>query len=157
MLAQSLASAVTYFHDDYGYLPTLPAPGAYPNSPVELETDTARASGLVQILLGMEPDGGYCQNVRNTNYLEGMKAAKLAEGGPRAGLILDVSTDTFAVVDAWGHPFRVRLNARGQPSGKRPGVRPPEKFSPPQFVEVISPGKDGNFDTLEDNISSLPE
>ncbi len=131
--ALSIANAIQQFEAEYDFLPVSPEGH-------DLLTDTSAESGLIALLLGMEE----LLNPRRQNFLGDVNDAHQGLDG------LIKSGRTTALVDSWGHPFRVLLDAGGDGFLKDPasGSRIRKR------VLVWSAGKDGDFDTWEDNFTS---
>ncbi|MES2708532.1 MAG: hypothetical protein V4726_18205 [Verrucomicrobiota bacterium] len=155
MLSKFIAGAITQFYGDYG---KLPVPAGQTAGSLDLTADTSEKSGLIRILLGKEADGPSKQNIRNINYLEGMKAARRgqAHDGPKwiGGLITE--DGECAAVDGWGNFFQVRLDTNGD--------RAVENSNPDEIrdgrlilqnkVLIWCSGKDHREETWSDNIKS---
>lgn len=149
VMAAALAHAVSQFHADYGKLPELP--GAFALQGSDVQADTSSGHILIRILAGKEPATGARQNPREVNYLEGIKPAKgLPKPGPHGDWIngLVCMPPDFSVIDPWGLPFRVRLDTNGDGM-----LANPVPESPPLAAKALfwSAGKDGDWDTWDDN------
>ena len=150
-----ISTAANRFYADYGRLP-LPVTGAPATG--DLDTDTGTLNGLVAVLIGKEPAGPTLQNPSGTNYLEGIMPArpgKKPNGPPWVnGLTFDPSL--YSVVDAWGNPYRVRLDANHDKEIANPNLlevaEGRKRLS--KLAIVWSAGGDKNWDTWEDNPKS---
>lgn len=160
ILGNSIANAVTLYYADYNRLPK----SANSTQGDDTETDTSGPEGIIKVLLGKEGEGTSLQNSRNTNYLEGIKAAKNRSGKRPAespgsdkwinGLVMEEGN--YEVVDGWGNYYKMKLDSNYDNEMENPNTvevgQGREKL--PNKVIIWSPGKDGKMDTWEDNVKS---
>ena len=135
-------------------MPSVALPG---NS--DLDTDTSPTHNFLAIILGLEQAGEARQNPQNTNYAEGLKPAKRMSGGQYPwsnGLFFVTDTGPYGLVDYQGKPYRVRLDTSNDREIANPN---PLEISEgrsrlPKGVIVWGAGKDGNWETWDDNPKS---
>ena len=154
--AFAIADAVQQFYADYKRLP-LPS-GPIPTNG-DRDTDTSSAHGFVAVLLGKEASTGENQNQRNTNYAEGLRAAKPQPGGDYPwvrGVIYETTHACFGIVDNYGKPFRVRFDTNGDKVISNPNPAGVAAGRPTLSEQVVvwGAGKDGKWDTWDDNPKS---
>jgi hypothetical protein len=134
--AQAMANAVNQYAEEYGHLPPLP----HSRSDHDTETSSGAEEKLVFILSGK----GHAANPGRMNFLGDFKdAVESADGLVRAG-------DTAALMDPWRLPYHILLDTDGDGV-----IKDPESGSPVhRKVLVWSAGKDGDFKTWKDNVST---
>jgi prepilin-type N-terminal cleavage/methylation domain-containing protein len=146
-MARTVANAVEQFQREYDQMPQ-------PTSATrdtDCNTDTTAAEGLLLILTGKDKT----QNPRGTDFLTDLKAATLTgKNRPVDGLVRN--GETLELVDPWGTPYKVTLdlNADGlilnpNEEEQNEGTRELHKS-----VIVYSAGKDRDFSTWKDNVTS---
>ncbi|MDB6134725.1 MAG: hypothetical protein JWM59_2968 [Verrucomicrobiales bacterium] len=156
VLCKGIQEAVTQFYGDYNRLPWSPTRTAGEDT----DTDTSAAAGMIRILTGKDT----MRNSRNTNYLEGMKAAKARTGIRQAeakgsnkwvsGLVVDDSAPE--AVDGWGGYYRIRMdsNRDGEVANPNPDEAAAGRLRLSTWAIVWSAGKDGKWETWGDNVKS---
>lgn len=167
ILAKGIADAVMEYDADQGHFPRPPMTGKAKgmDTGTDTDTDTSDEEGLIRILLGREPEPGPMSPHRGINHLEYMQSAKLRSTGPRQaeaqgsdrwvrGLVDDGGR--LEAVDGWGAYFRVRLDTDGDREVANPDPAGVAEGHPKLAGRVIvwSAGKDGRWDTWEDNVKS---
>lgn len=155
-MAIAIGDAVMQFYADYR---RLPLPSGPPPQDGDRDTDTSPAHGFVALLLGQESDTGERQNTKNTDYGENIKPARAKPGGDypwRNGLISEAATGTYGIVDYFGNPFRIRLDSNGdqQLANPNPDQAAHGTAALSKRVIVWSAGKDGDWNTWDDNLMS---
>jgi hypothetical protein len=154
-MTTAITHGIEQFRFDYNTLP-LPSTPAPPRS--DTDTDTSPAHPFINILVGKEPEGEIRQNPRSVDFLESIKFAKRPKNDRsppiwQNGLILDEATGYYGIVDAWGTPYRIRLDTNNDKTILNPN---PEQAAAgrttlPKYVLVWSAGKDRDWDTWDDN------
>ncbi len=152
----AISNAVEQFHKDYARLP-LPSGPRLPGG--DCDTDTSPSHGFTAVLMGKEGETADRQNEGKVNYLEGIKPAKNAEGTPWNyvyGLITTSTVGSYGIVDAYGNPFRIRLDTNGdrQLANPNPDQAAAEGLvilANTKGVIVWSAGKDHDWNTWDDN------
>ena len=155
-MAKDIATSFDGFKKDYNTRP-LPSNPAPPGG--DSEADTSSAHSLINILLGKEPENGTRQNPRNTDFLESIKPAIKArpKEAPlvwKNGIYMDETTSGYGIVDIWGNPFRIRFdtnsdNQLANPNPDQTAAGRPVILN--KSAIVWSAGKDGDWDTWDDN------
>lgn len=134
-----------------------------PSGPIPLggdrDTDTAPSHGFTAMLMGKESGNGPVQNPQKTDYLEGIQMASHTRGGQSAyrhGLIFDPKTASYGVVDAYGTPYRIRLDANNDNQLTNPDPNEAKKGRSviTKCVIIWSAGKDKDWNTWDDNLKS---
>lgn len=158
-MALGTSNSIEQFYADYN---RLPLPQAQKTLIGDADTDTSPTTGLIQVLMGVEPEQAEKQNPRNTDFLEEIKPAKASSKpdpakyhGPWVnGLVLQ--DKAYSIVDAWGNYYRVRLDADGDKELDNPNLEQVAEGRArlPKRVIVWSPGKDGKEETWDDNPQS---
>lgn len=150
--ARMLEGAFTAYYHDHR---RLPSPASHAGEARDGDTDSSSASGLVRILLTGEPAWSTrMRNSQRVNYLQNVKAARLDGGGDGRwvnGLVSEGGD--FALLDAWGNPWRIRLDHDGDGLLANPDPEQAGDGRPliPSQCLIWSPGKDGREETWEDN------
>lgn len=155
IVARTIANGLEQFYFDHNRLPGRAGPDA--------QTTTSAKSAIVRILLAEESKEGVKQNLRNTNYLDGIGPAQarvttLAAPSDRSsqwvsGLIIEGST--YALVDGWGNYYHVMMDSNfdGLITSPLPPVEATGAGLSKRAI-VWSAGKDGNLETWGDNVKS---
>ncbi len=164
MMARALAEAIKKFETDYHELP-----GPYgPVPPVpqgsDQDTDSAPSHNfitIITILGGKEELTTGAQNQKHFDYIEGIKPAKKKSkpGGDYGwgdGLISDPATGAYGVVDYKGKPYRIRLDTNQDETLINPNPDQAAAGRPTLKTRVLvwSAGKDGDWNTWDDNLMS---
>ena len=155
-MSRKISNAVEQFYADYS---RLPLPSGPPPHGGDRDTDTSPTHGFVSLLIAQEAENGKSQNANRTNYLEAFKPARLKptdESPWRNGMISDVATGAYGIVDYSGKPFRIRLDTNGdqQVANPDPDEVAEGRLMLPKRVIVWGAGKDGNWETWDDNPKS---
>ncbi|MDB6134719.1 MAG: hypothetical protein JWM59_2962 [Verrucomicrobiales bacterium] len=161
VLGKGIADAITQYYGDYNRLPR----PASATAGKDADTDTSTAEGMIRILTGKEPgESVTVQNSRKTNYLEGMKAAKARTGVRQAeakgsdkwvsGLVMDEGT--LEAVDGWGGYYRIRMDSNYDGEMVNPNTKEvgEGRQKLPNRVIIWGAGKDGKWETWDDNVKS---
>ena len=159
VMANGISNSINEFYADYT---RLPHPQAQKAQTGDVDSDTSPSTGLTQVLMGVEPEQEEKQNPRHTDYLEGIKPAKLSKkaGTPHAwsnGLMVDgKGVNWYSIVDFWGNFYRVRLDTDGDGFVENPDLNEiaEGRTKLKQRVIVWSPGRDGKEETWTDNPKS---
>ncbi len=156
VMSIGISNAVEQFQADYGRLP-LPASTEVPGNDMDMETSPDQ--DLVAILAGKEEELPAPQNPRGVDYLEGIKPAKSGQESGRPwlnGLLIDPASGKYGIVDNWGKPFRLRLDTNNDKSlaNPNPDQTKAGRTPLPKRVLVWSAGKDGKWETWDDNPQS---
>ncbi|MDB6134720.1 MAG: hypothetical protein JWM59_2963 [Verrucomicrobiales bacterium] len=162
---KGIADAVMEYYADQAHFPGPPMSGTAKGMGTDTETDTSDEEGLIRILVGREPEPGPMSPHRGINHLEGMKSAKFRSTGPRqaeakgsdrwvSGLVDD--RGRLEAVDGWGGYFRIRLDTDGDREVVNPNLEEAAAGRPKLSVQAIvwSAGKDGKWETWDDNVKS---
>jgi hypothetical protein len=154
-MAIATSNGIEQFRADY---PTLPLPSTPGPSGGDTDTDTSSAHSFITMLKGKETESGNHQNPRSVDFLEGINAAKKArpdEASPvwTNGLFFDEATGHYGIVDAWGTPYRIRLDTNNDKSVLNPNADQlaEGRTAIPTYVIVWSAGRDRDWDTWDDN------
>lgn len=128
----------------------------------DTDLDSSSSHKLITMLLGAKPTDAPTLDHPQNNYLEGIRQARRNPdpgSTPRFtdGIYLDKTTGNWAVVNQWGNPFRIRLD-----TNKDAEIANPNTIQTAAGRLVIintsalvwSSGKDGDWDTWEDNFTS---
>ena len=155
-MSRKISNAVEQFYADYS---RLPLPSGPPPQGGDRDTDTSTTHGFAAILLAKEAESGERQNTHRTNYLEGIWPArgKTTDESPwRNGAINDPLTGACGIVDSYGKPFRIRLDTNGdqQVANPDPDQAAEGRLMLPKRVIVWGAGKDGKWETWDDNPKS---
>ncbi len=101
------------------------------------------------------------QNPEQIDFIEGIKPAKLLprESASRRwvnGRYIDAATGRHGIVDSWGTEFRIRLDTDNNNQLANPNPMEAAAGRPmlPGRVIVWCAGKDGDWNTWDDNIQS---
>ena len=158
-MARTIANALGQFQADY-HKPPLPSCPRLPGA--DCDTDTSPTHGFTDILAGKEGEATDRQNKRKADYFEGIKPAKKAIPKDTStvwknGIYLDETTSNYGVMDAWGSPFRIRIDTNKDAEIANPN--PDQTASgrpviPNKSAIVWSAGKDGDWTTWDDNLVS---
>jgi len=101
-ICMTMDQAVLAFHDEYGQLPGTSAAKA----DVSVTTNSTKGARLVGILLGMEPDSGRRENIKQIRFFEAPEAK-----GTRDGVHYSADGKSVeALYDPWGGPYRVLID-----------------------------------------------
>ena len=155
-LCSMVGEAVEQFHKKNS---RLPLPSGPPPQGGDRDTDTATTHGFIAVLLGHETEGGSPQNPNRTNFLEWIKPAKPKpsdESPWRSGIVDDPVKGAYGIVDSYGKPFRIRLDANGDKQVANPDPDEVAEGRPTLSKRVIvwGAGKDGKWETWDDNPKS---
>jgi len=164
MMARALAEAIKQFEADYHELPAPYGPvGPVPQGS-DQDTDSAPSRNfitIITILGGKEEPTTGAQNPNHLDYLEGIKPAKKstrpgAVYGWMDGLISDPATGAYGVVDYKGKPYRIRLDTNHDETLNNPNPEQAAADRPTLKARVLvwSAGKDGDWNTWDDNLMS---
>ncbi|MEQ1840084.1 MAG: hypothetical protein ABL994_06735 [Verrucomicrobiales bacterium] len=137
-----LKNAIAAFHTEYRDYPLL--------DPANDRTVDS-SHDLTDILLGSDEhakNGG--RNPRRIDFYSDRAARPMEGGRHRKGITLD-ETGGGELWDPWGRFYRVRFDSDGNGKVENPGK--PGTFLP-ESILVWSAGKDGDFDTWEDNVKT---
>ncbi|HWB05332.1 MAG TPA: type II secretion system protein [Verrucomicrobiales bacterium] len=145
-MARTVANAVDQYENQYDLLP-LPASAT---QGTDCESDTTAPEGLVATLLGIDTT----QNSRKTNFLGDPKTASITGGKRVGGLIRD--SENVSLVDSWGTPYKVTIDLDGNGRITNPNPEEASAGNPELYRSVIvySAGKDRDFGTWKDNVTS---
>lgn len=155
-MARAIATSIDGFKKDYNTLPLPSGPGL-PGA--DCDTDTSPTHGFTDILAGKEGEAADRQNKRGVDYFEGIKPAKKALPKDTStvwknGIYLDETTNHYGVMDAWGTPFRIRIDTNKDAEIANPNPDQTAAGRPVilnNSAIVWSAGKDGDWDTWDDN------
>ena len=157
-IARALANAIQKFDTDYHKLP-IPS-GPFPQGG-DRDTDSAPSHSFIAILGGNEDPSAEAQNQKHLDYIEGIKPAKTPRkpGGDYpwvAGLFSDPATGAYGVVDYKGKPYRIRLDTNHDETliNPNPDQAAEGRSTLKARVLVWSAGKDGDWNTWDDNLMS---
>jgi hypothetical protein len=158
VMARALAEAIKQFDTDYH---KLPAPTGPTPQGGDRDTDSAPSHSFIAILGGKEESSPEAQNQKHLDYLEGIKPAKTprkpgADYGWVDGLISDPATGAYGIVDYKGKPYRIRLDTNHDETLTNPNTDQAAKGRPTLKARVLvwSAGKDGDWNTWDDNLMS---
>lgn len=132
------------FRTEYDHLP---APRSAAVKGQDWDTNSSASENVITILKALDKK----DNPNATDFLGDIKDAKTQDGKRLNGLVL--TETTAALIDPWGHPYRIRLDGDGDgfvadPDPAIPGNRIASK------AIVWSAGKDGDPETWSDNVGS---
>jgi prepilin-type N-terminal cleavage/methylation domain-containing protein len=146
-MARTIANAVDQFQNEYDAMPR-PVSAMEGN---DCETDTTAAEGLVSILMGIDTG----RNPRRVNLLGDHKEAATA-GGRRVDGLIREGENNIELVDPWGTPYKVTLDLDGDGRLPNPCIEEanPGSAELHRTVIVYSAGKDRDFGTWKDNVTS---
>jgi hypothetical protein len=156
VMAIAIANAVEQFYSDYNTLPF----STNPTLPLttDADTDSSSTQPIITILLGKEKEGSTLLNPRRTDFAEGIKPAKKSTRKETLniwmnGLYPNGTSGPYGVVDAWGNPYKIRLDTNFDKQLANPNPDQIQEGRPtlPKRVVVWSAGKDGDWDTWDDN------
>lgn len=145
--ARTLVNAVEEFQKEYDRMPT-------PVSATEgrdCESDTSAAEGLLLILTGKDKS----QNPRGNDLLGDLKEATTVGKGRRVdGLVRN--GETIELLDPWGSVFKVTLDLDADGIIQNPNQDEQNEGTKELHKSVIvySAGRDGDFSTWKDNVTS---
>jgi len=158
IMALDLANAIRQFGADNHKLP-LPS-GPAPQGG-DRDTDSAPSHSFIAILGRDEDPSAEAQNQKHTDYLEGIKPAKRSrkpagDYGWVDGRISDPATGAYGVVDCYGKPYRIRLDTNHDETLTNPNPQQAAGGRPTLKARVLvwSAGKDGDWNTWDDNLMS---
>jgi len=155
-MAVGLAIAIRDFHADNH---KLPAPSGPTPQGGDRDTDSAPSHSFIAILGGKEDPSAEAQNQKLLDYIEGIKPARSdnkTECGWRDGLISDPATGAYGVADVYGKPYRIRLDTNQDETLINPNPDQAAAGRPTLKTRVLvwSAGKDGDWNTWDDNLMS---
>lgn len=127
-----LKNAITAYFTDFQKLPGVSSTQSYD---LDLESDEE----FMKHLLGSG-------NERDIVYFPGKIAREIGDGKYKRGISMN-SKGTGALWDPWGNQYRIRLDANSDGEVTDPKTNDPISES----IIVWSAGKDGNFETWNDN------
>ena len=142
--AYHLKNAIQAYHTEFEQ---------YPLEGFEGPLSSGSEQPLMSILQGTMSQQLEPQNPRRIDFFSG-KPAKTRKGKPHSGWSLNPE-GSRGLWDAWGNPYRVRLDYDQNHRVENPEPNPKIGGSPiPESILVWSAGSDGNFSTWEDNIKT---
>ena len=154
-MATAIANGIEQFRADYHTLP-LPSTPAPPGS--DNDTDTSSAHPFICVVMGKEPESETRQNPRSIDFVEGIKQAQKSppkEAPPlwKNGRFFEETTGSYGIVDAWGTPYRIRLDTNNDKTVLNPNADQVAegRTAIPKYVLVWSAGKDRDWYTWNDN------
>jgi hypothetical protein len=162
-MARGLVNAINQFRSDYQKLPVPSGPTPQGG---DRDTDSGLSHSFISILGGHEDRSPMAQNQKHTDYLEDIKPALKAgkPGNPSPGgdygwvngLISDPATGAYGVVDYKGKPYRIRLDTNHDETLNNPNPEQAAAGRPTLKARVLvwSAGKDGDWNTWDDNLMS---
>jgi hypothetical protein len=157
ILGIEIAQGVEHFYDEYNKLP-LESSHAPPINHQDTDTDSSSTHPFITILMGMGAEGTTLQNPRNIDFLEGIRPAKNATYGQIPpnwinGLYANNISGPYGVADPWGKQFKLRLDTNNDQQLATPNTDQVKEGRPVILKRVLvwSAGKDGNWDTWDDN------
>lgn len=179
-MAASIASAVFEYCNKYQVFPEPAAPESAESGlhhDADTDLDTSAGNWFVTVLAGEDYDSPpsrisatesregsragersegqkNSQNPEQIDFLEGIKPAKL----PRwiNGRYIDAATGRRGIVDSWGREFRIRLDTDNNNLLANPNPLEVAEGRTTLRGRVIvwCAGKDGDWNTWEDNLKS---
>ena len=156
VMSIAISNAVEQFYESVNGLP-LPSGPHLPGG--DRDTDTSPSHGFTAVLMGKEGETADRQNERNVDYAEYIKPAKQQKGTAwnHSNGVVTLSTGaSYGIVDAYGNPFRIRLDTNGDQRLANPNPDQAAQGTAVLAKRVIvwSAGKDGDWNTWDDNLMS---
>lgn len=158
MAATGIADAALQFYGDFK---RLPCPPGHSDPAGDLDTDSSPESGFISLLAGSDMADRNVrrlnQHSRNINYLEGMKNARPGNQTDWiSGFFAQAGTGACGFTDFMGAYYRVRLDTDydGEIANPNPDEVREGRGKLDYRVIVWSAGKDGRWDTWDDNVKS---
>ncbi len=142
--AYNLKNAIQAYHTEFQ---------RYPLEGFEWQLSSTSEGSLMSILQGTISGQLEMQNPRRIVFYGG-KRAKVRNGKPHSGTTVN-RDGTSGLWDAWGNPYRVRLDFDQDLRIDNPDPNPNIGGSQlPESILVWSAGPDGDFSTWEDNVKT---
>ncbi len=133
-----IANAVVQYEMEYGHVP----PAADGTKDHDMETDSSAAAKLIFMLIGKDK----AANPNSQNFVGDINETTDSKDG------MERTENSAALWDPWGHPYRVLMDTNEDGLLKDPETGIQVKLK----VLVWSAGKDGDFNTWQDNLKSWP-